>query len=250
VTVGIFESLSKLRAGIMPASLSVAYRKTRTVLACRMHRVEVPPQPHFDEASSAYFREQLATARNYLEYGSGGSTLLAARQAQIVVSVDSDAHFLAAVRRKLAAEMGNRISAEQGSGSRGARPKLIHVNIGFTEEWGMPAFTQPTRQRVRRWRNYPTAPWRYFRSIAQRPDLILIDGRFRVACTLESLLNSPPGSDLRILLDDYVSRPHYHVIERFADVQTVGRMAIVCPKRDLDLVAARQLFNEYCRDPR
>lgn len=94
----------------------------------------------------------------------------------------------------------------------------------------MPALKRPTARRVRRWQAYASAPWNYFRTIARQPDLILVDGRFRVACVLESLLNLSSQSDAEIY--DYISRAHYHVAERFADVRLVGRMAILHPSRD------------------
>jgi len=220
-----------------------AYRTAKLVFEKRTRPFDVPAEPHFDSESTAYFRKRLESARSYLEYGSGGSTILANRLVNTLVSVDSDAHFLGEVRRKL---------AQDGLGHHGRRAlaKLIHVNIGLTEEWGMPVFTKPTPRRVRRWESYPTAPWRYFRSIAQQPDLILVDGRFRVACVLESLLSLSPLSNTQILLDDYDTRPHYQVVEQFADMEMAGRMAILRPRRLIDRIQVRRLVKQYCADPR
>jgi hypothetical protein len=44
------------------------------------------------------------------------------------------------------------------------------------------------------------------------PDVVLIDGRFRVSCFLTSILRAQPGT--AIIFDDYVSREFYHVVER------------------------------------
>jgi hypothetical protein len=231
-------ALSTLGATIAPRRFVEAYRTAKIILGNRVRRFEVPTEPHFDEASTLYFREQLQKARNYLEYGSGGSTILANQMVTNLVSVDSDASFLADVRRKLETH------------DRRAMAKLIHVNIGLTQHWGMPVFTKPTRRRVRRWEEYAKAPWRYFRTIGQQPDLILVDGRFRVACVLESLLSLSPLSETQILLDDYVERPEYEVIEQFAQVELVGRMAVVRPRRLLERIQVRRLVKQYCADPR
>ena len=231
-------ALSTLGATIVPRKFVEAYRTAKIVIGNRVRRFEVPTEPHFDEASTLYFREQLETARNYLEYGSGGSTILANQMVTNLVSVDSDASFLADVRRKLETH------------DRRAMAKLIHVNIGLTQHWGMPVFTKPTRRRVRRWEEYAKAPWRYFRTIGQQPDLILVDGRFRVACVLESLLSLSPLTETQILLDDYVDRPEYEVIEQFAQVELVGRMAVVHPRRLLERIQVRRLVKQYCADPR
>jgi len=230
--------LSTLGATIAPRRVVEAYRTAKVVITNRMRHFEVPAEPHFDEDSTRYFRQALAQARNYLEYGSGGSTLLANKMVTNLVSVDSDASFLADVRRKLS-ESDHRAVA-----------KLIHVNIGLTVDWGMPVFTKPTRRRVRRWEEYCKAPWRYFRTIGQQPDLILVDGRFRVACVLESLLSLSPLSETKILLDDYVSRPEYGVVEQYAHLELVGRMAVLRPRRLVDRIQVRRLMREYCADPR
>ncbi len=234
----------RLGARIAPNKFVDAYRTAKSVLACRTRHFDISSQPHFDEAGIAYFREQLQRTRNYLEYGSGGSTVVANQRVQMLVSVDSDAHYLAAVRRKLVAD------ATGIHESRRDATKLIYINIGFTVDWGIPACTRPTRRRIHRWENYPSAPWRYFRSIEQQPDLILVDGRFRVACVLESLLNLWPLDDTPILLDDYSTRPHYHVVERFADLEMVGRMAVLHPRRSWNRSEGRQLLEVYRLDYR
>src|SRR3954471_8509747 len=79
-----------------------AYRTAKLVFEKRTRHFDVPAEPHFDSESTAYFRKRLESARSYLEYGSGGSTILANKLVNTLVSVDSDAHFLGDVRRKLA----------------------------------------------------------------------------------------------------------------------------------------------------
>ena len=229
---------STLGATIPPRRFIDVYRTAKVVIGNRMRKFDVPSEPPFDDESARYFRDQLARARNYLEYGSGGSTVLANQLVTNLVSVDSDASFLADVRRTLSRH------------DRRAMAKLIHVNIGMTVDWGFPVFQKPTRRRVRRWEEYAKAPWRYFRTIGQQPDLVLVDGRFRVACVLESLLSLSPLSETKILLDDYVDRPEYAVVEDYADVKIVGRMAVLHPRRLVDRISVRRLVRQYCADPR
>jgi hypothetical protein len=230
--------VSALAANIAPRRFIDACRTAKIVIGNRVRHFDVPSEPHFDPESTAYFRELLASARNYLEYGSGGSTVLANQIVINLVSVDSDSSFLADVKRKLEQQ------------DRRAMAKLIHVNIGLTQHWGMPVFTKPTRRRVRRWEEYAKAPWRYFRTIGQQPDLILVDGRFRVACVLESLLSLSPLSNTRILVDDYLGRPEYSVVERYADMELVGRMAVLRPRKLLDRIQVRRMVKQYSSDPR
>jgi hypothetical protein len=57
-------------------------------------------------------------------------------------------------------------------------------------------------------------------------------------------------SESKILVDDYVDRPEYGVIEEYADVEIVGRMAVLHPRRLVDRINVRRLVRQYCGDPR
>ncbi|MCI0598423.1 MAG: hypothetical protein L0Y60_02700, partial [Beijerinckiaceae bacterium] len=131
--------------------------------------VEVGDVPLFDEESTKYFAEQLNKCRTYLEYGTGGSTVQAARMGKQFCAVESDAIFLDAVRNKIGKLQNNQ--------------HLIAIDIGITGSFGVPIFTKPTKSRLTSWRKYPNAPWALF-DREKHPDLMLVDGRFRVACAL------------------------------------------------------------------
>ncbi|MFK4722752.1 hypothetical protein [Bradyrhizobium niftali] len=182
-----------------------------------------------EEGLSA-FSKAVQSSKCYLEYGSGSSTVLAAKFAQRIVSVESDAVFCRAVRKMLPERAG--IS-------------LIHVDIGLTRQWGYPVFSRPTERRIRRWQKYPQAPWQ---SYDFSPDLLLIDGRFRVACALESLLHI--GEETKILIDDYPGRP-YEIIEEFADRTALyGTMAEFRKKKSFDSARCRAQLGLYYADYR
>ena len=68
---------------------------------------------------------------------------------------------------------------------------------------------------------YIQSPWER----DQKPQAILVDGRFRVACFLHSLAKADPGAV--IFFDDYRERAQYHVIEEYlAPREFCGRQAI------------------------
>ena len=75
---------------------------------------------------------------------------------------------------------------------------------------------------------------KYSRSILNHDeifDLILVDGRFRVACALCSLYKMDENSVL--LFDDYVSRKYYHILQDFFyPIETVDNNMKVFKKRD------------------
>lgn len=131
----------------------------------------------------------------YVEFGCGGSTLLASGLVRkSIITIDSSAEWLGKVRRACA--------------DKPMQPTLLHVDIGPTREWGFPT-DLASRDR---WTRYHSHPWT--ETSASTADLYLIDGRFRVACSMQVLLRCHP--DARLTIHDYRSRPEYHVVERFA----------------------------------
>ncbi|STQ91429.1 hypothetical protein [Iodobacter fluviatilis] len=149
--------------------------------------------PHMPQAEKEALTAALTSAQSYLEYGMGGSTILAAQLGvQRIVAIDSS--------QEWAAKVGTQIAPLQSP----SQIELLHAPIGKTMEWGFPENTQMQSQ----WPDYYSKPWRFARDV----DLVLIDGRFRVPCFLYSLLQLQPGAI--ILWDDYVERSEYHSIEQ------------------------------------
>jgi hypothetical protein len=197
------------------------------------HGLEVSDTPNFAPEGLPAFRKALAGARIYLEYGAGGSTVLASRFVQKLFTVESDARYLRAVERKVHAS--GPVSENH----------FLHANIGMTEFWGKPAFTNHSAGRLRRWSRYPQLPWELLEAAGEVPDLILIDGRFRVACMLESLIHLKDQSAL-IFFDDYFHRKPYAIVERFADiVDRCGPMALFRKKAAMDLQACNEALREH-----
>ena len=57
-----------------------------------------------------------------------------------------------------------------------------------------------------------------------RPDVVLVDGRFRLACFFTSLLKARSGAS--VIFDDYSDRPEYHIAEEFIKpAERFGRQA-------------------------
>ena len=183
----------------------------------RVSGFAVPSEPEFDAASAPAFTDLLLRSRFYLEYGSGGSTLLAARAGKRFISVDTDRWFLRSVGRAIGT-----LSTDQ---------RLVHADIGPTGPWGKPLRSRtPSRRRLRKWRAYAATPWKII-APDDAPDLVLVDGRFRVAAALLCCQRLHADPRARILVDDYVGRPGYAIIERHADlVGMAGRMAMFKPR--------------------
>ncbi|MFT3687461.1 hypothetical protein [Paenirhodobacter sp.] len=143
-----------------------------------------------------------------LEYGSGGSTVMAAQlPGKTVFSVESDPSW----HRHLADLFRAAPPA--------AQVVLHHADIGRTRDWGYPDGTQ----NAARWPGYAVSVWD--RLDFRHPDVVLIDGRFRAACFLTTLFRIT--HPVTVLWDDYKDRDRYHFVEDFCPLTgMVGRMAI------------------------
>ena len=180
--------------------------------------------PALDDKGLQFFRSAIKQSRIYLEFGSGGSTIVASTFVTKLVSVETDRVFAEAVRRALP--------------KTDAEIHLLTPHIGITAEWGYPIFARPSPRRQARWKRLPTAPWNVLASDV--PDLILIDGRMRVACALQSLLHVTDHT--RLLIDDYVGRK-YEVIERFAELVALhGRAAEFRKRKQFNAAECREVL--------
>jgi hypothetical protein len=213
-------------------TMSYFYNCAKFILHKHIHGYEVGTEPAFDPEGLAAFREKLRGVDTYVEFGSGGSTILAASQVRILVSVESDPVFSRAVAKRLPSTHKNVF--------------LLCPDVGPTAEWGTPVFGRPTPSRIEKWKAYPKAPWPVLGG--HIPQLVLIDGRFRSACALETLLNVDRSTT--ILFDDYFNRD-YSVVEQFADVQERhGFMAEFRKRGDFDADKCRPALQAAYADIR
>jgi hypothetical protein len=193
---------------------------------------DIPRRPHMEPAGLNLLTERLSGCTCFLEYGAGGSTVLAAEiGVPRIYSVESDRTFLRAVKDAVA-EI-----------APGAKLYDQYVDIGPTIEWGNPRDTS----KAAKWPLYSSSIWHEIILKSEHaPDLVLIDGRFRVACFLATLVFSKPGTI--VLFDDYYDRPNYHIVEKYlTPVTRAGRMAefhTSNPPREamLDLIAYSTVF--------
>jgi hypothetical protein len=170
----------------------------------------IQPELTLPAAEAAHLREAYAGAEVILEYGSGGSTVVAAEMpGKTVSSVESDEDWARMMRDWFA----------QSPPADGTRVDVIWSDVGPTKEWGFPA----DQSGWTRYAHYPLAVWDL--DTFRQPDVVLVDGRFRVGCAMATALRTT--RPVTLLFDDYLRRKQYHRIERFigAPRRVVGRMA-------------------------
>jgi hypothetical protein len=96
---------------------------------------------------------------------------------------------------------------------------VIWSDIGPTKAWGFPT----DQSGWSRYAQYPLAVWDL--DTLRQPDVVLVDGRFRVGCAMAAALRTT--RPVTLLFDDYVPRKQYHRIEQYigAPRRVIGRMA-------------------------
>ncbi len=176
----------------------------------------VEPQLTLPPAEAAFLHSYYDRAGTILEYGSGGSTVLAANMTdKKIFSVESDKAWSENLRSGLAARKHETTSFQ-----------MHHVDIGETKKWGKAVSDK-------NWRDY----WKYPMSVWQRddfqqPDVILVDGLYRPACVVTAMLMTNAKVDL--LFDDFMNprknwqevRPRFEALGVFIEpVEICGRMA-------------------------
>ena len=230
------EQLSVLALEAGGASLTIdlphPHAWSEPLAQARAQYARVPDAPIMPRDAVAALTKALGSARCYLEYGSGGSTILAVRSGvPDIISVESDGLWLEAVRAALAGQLG--------PGHR-----LHHADIGPTARFGHPA----SERHWRRFPNYALDPWALCGDAGLVPDLVLIDGRFRTACLLATLIHARPGC--LALFDDYAERPTYHRVARFvAPRRMLGRTAEFVVPEERPFGALWHAFVEAIGDP-
>lgn len=161
------------------------------------------------------FKKYLSQATNYLEYGSGGSTVFASKFENIkkIKSIESDSNWASKIQKETTTEMN-------------------YINLGRTGGCGTPIDLSTKHL-------WP----RYSQNYSEEFDLVLIDGRFRVACFLDILLKQ--GSPI-VLFHDFLNRPEYHIILQFSTViESVDTLVVLKINDNIDLKIIQEFYNTY-----
>lgn len=177
----------------------------------------------FDE-HDGLFKHLAKSANIYFEYGCGKSTkyMLTATSAK-VFTVDTSYRWLKKTQETVTVDNRDRLICKW-------------IDVGELGDWGHP-LSYRKRQSFLEYAN-----WCWNRE--EQPDLVLIDGRFRLLCFLTCLKRARTGTN--ILFDDYIDRPHYHVAEEFLKVTaTFGRQALFVVSELSKSKVSNQIISEF-----
>lgn len=165
-------------------------------------------------------------AKNYFEYGMGGSTRIACEVASsnkqlTITSVDN------------VQEWVDHVSTLNCS----VPLDLKYVDLGVVGEWGTTANVSAIGGR------------NYVRAIENTQgklfDMVLVDGRYRVACALSALLISP--LDKVIAFHDFARTGYQHVLKYADVVECAVNLVVLRRKQDMSTQLQRELEEDILR---
>ena len=167
------------------------------------------------------FKKYLKKCNIYFEYGVGDSTIWVLENTLCkIISVDTDKKWI------------NKIDIFKNK----KRIEVNWVDLGDIENWGRPTTYKYRKHFI----DYISNVWNF----DLKADVILVDGRFRVACFLFSLINAKEGSI--IIFDDYINRAHYHVVEEVIKIyKECGRQAIFKVPQSFNKQLAEELLKKF-----
>lgn len=192
----------------------------------------IPESPMMSQSEILLLSSELAKATNYMEWGSGGSTVFASTKDNIkrMRTVENDEAWV----NELKTDVRIQNAIEH------SKLNLVYANTGPVKPLGFP-IRDDTKAL---WPGYSDFP------IGEQFDLILVDGRYRVACFLKSVRDAP--RPFRMMVHDY-ERERYHVVEEFATVATQSeRLAVFEPaqKDSIDMDKLEAMIQQYQYIPR
>lgn len=181
----------------------------------RFYRIYTPKYKikkkiHFGNTKeNVYFLKLLKKSKLYFEYGSGNSTLVAKELKVNFYSVDSDKSFYIHLKKKI-------------------KKNYFLRDLGFVYYYSIPIFFWIRKFFLKaKAKKYAGDVLEILRLRKLSPDLILVDGRYRVLCALY-LYNFFKINKKRfiIVIDDYKERTEYKVLEKFFVIKKIGRFGV------------------------
>ena len=157
------------------------------------------------DGDDALFKNLISEVKTYFEYGCGKSTEYMYKKSNAsIFSVDTSKEWAAK-------------TLNLSKDSNRERLNVKWIDVGGVADWGYPISFEKKQNFVK------YANW--FWEFGLKPDLVVIDGRFRILCFLTSIKFASIGT--QIIFDDYTNRPFYHVAEDFLKIKnTCGRQAL------------------------
>ena len=162
--------------------------------------------------ANKYLQKLFKSSKIILEYGSGNSTLYANKINKIIFSVESDKGFYEYLKHKIITK------------------NYYFVDFGLVHFYSVPFFENFRKEYLKKKsKEYSKKILTDLKKNKSFPDLILIDGRYRVLCALQiyKFIKKNKLFKTKIIFDDYKNRKQYHIVKKFYKVKIFEDMALL-----------------------
>jgi hypothetical protein len=184
-------------------------------------------EPHLANNDKRMLYNYLNKTHVYFEYGSGGTTYQASIRDNIkkIYSVESDTEWQEKLKHNIKNQIITYIFNEMGT-----RPNT----------WGNPGKDATDIQKI----NYSNHIIKLNKEEQNSIDLVLIDGRFRVACCLKCY--DIIKDNCLIAFDDFLDRPQYHIVlDYFNIVEKTQDNRMVILEKKKNIYISQEVIKKY-----
>ena len=191
-------------------------------------------KPIMSDLERELFINTIKNSKYYLEFGGGGSTFLALKSTNAkVVCVEGDINWINFMRM-------NYFIYEQ---ELLCRLKFYFVYIGKIRDTSYPIDDSE-------YDKYPNYSSKVFEDIEkEKIDTVFIDGRFRVSCALQSIINL--NKNVIIIIHDFFDRNYYHVLLNYLEcINRADTLGVFKIKENIDYNEIKELIKQYQYDLR
>ena len=186
-------------------------------------------EPLLKDNDKLMFYKYLNNANTYFEYGSGGSTYQASIRDNIkkIYSIESDYIWYAKLKELL---------------KESKKINYIYNEMDVQPNtFGHPGKNSTVEQKI----EYSDQITKLDEDEKKKIDLILIDGRFRVACCMKCF--DVINNDCYIAFDDFLDRSYYHVILEYYDIieKTDDNRMVILKKKQNIISIDKSIIEKY-----
>ena len=178
------------------------------------------------ENERLFFILILRTSKKFLEFGMGGSTLMAFKTLSIKKIVSVEHNF----------DWFKKISKFNGINNQiGKRIFLDFINLGKLKK------NYPLKENINNFSIYSN---QIFKKYENDYDFVFIDGIFRVACALQTILNCQ--NDVKIMIHDMNYYLKYHILYKYLEViYSIDTMVLFCIKKNINIEEVKKDYEIY-----
>ncbi len=158
------------------------------------------------------FKDEIKKCNVYGEYGCGKSTKWVLNNTSLrIISVDTSKEWVEKVK--------------ENNENNDFKLNIQFIDLGEIGFYGTPN----SYLKASSFYEYTDYLWNQI----EKPNLVLIDGRFRVCCFLTIIKFADPGT--KIIFDDYLNRPYYHFVEKYLkSIKSYGRQSLfIVPEKNI-----------------